>query len=335
MAASSSFSIYAKTLTGSTAEVRVASDEGVVAVKEKIHAALKLTIPIVRLVYDGKELEDSHTIADYNIAKEAIIIVVLGSSKPCHFFFALDESGSMSGQRWQQLLSSFADFVTSQHDEAAKKGTKLTDLVSVFFHQSGCRVASWRNPEGKAVKFDSIPLADVKPDSLVDDFNSGGNDFYNVLNFLTPYLRKTAADYIPVLMFMTDGGDCGVRERAYEHMRALKTELPELRLYVTVVFTTSHHDIEGAKQLCLAGGSELETYFIHIEPEPHSGAERELSPAMFSRRSSASSGRSLSQTKDARSAPAPLSSAPHVGARAKMAQQWGHVYKCNSSYVPE
>lgn len=341
MAAAGSFSVYAKTLTGSTAEVRTSPDETIAALKEKIESALKLTVPILRLVYDSKELTDTQTVGEHGIAKESIIIVVIGSSKPCHFFFALDESGSMSGGRWQQLISSFQDFVKMRHEEAEKKGTKIVDRVSVFFHETGCRVASWRKPSGETVPFDSIPLADVTPESLVNDFGSGGNNFDHALNFLTPYLRKSAADYIPVLMFMTDGGDCGddapsdpnFRDRAYNRMAAIKKELPELRLYVTVVYTTGQQDIDCAKKLCLAGGSDIETFFTYIEQEAHPAAFAPVSyaPAVSS---SAPFSRSLRSAAPSPVAASVSAAPPRASAQAKMTKQWEHAYQCNSSYVP-
>jgi len=248
-----------------------------------------------------------------------------------------------------------------RHEEAEKKGTKIVDLVSVFFHESGCRVASWRKPSGEVVPFDSIPLADVTPDSLVNDFRSGGNDFFTVLNFLTLYLRKSATDYVPVLMFMTDGGDCGVRERAYGQMRALKKEMSDLRLYVTVVYTTSPDDIEGGKQLCLAGGSDIETFFTYIEQEPSASPFGDhfggyggyggpvpcvASPPSFgyggpmSYPSPVAAGPapggypSSGPAGLSAASPAPMAFAPPASAQAKMTKQWEHAYQCNSSYMP-
>lgn len=344
MAATSEISIYVKTLTGANSEIRVQPAEKIGRLKAEINTKLKLTLPIVRLVFDGKELaDDEQTLQDYGVGKESIIIVVLESSKPCHFFFALDESGSMSGGRWNALLASFREFIESRHEEAKKDGRPLKDLVSVFFHETRGRLANFKGPHG-VTAFDSIPLAEITVDSLVDDFRSGGNNFDHALNFMTPFLRK-AGDFTPVMMFMTDGGDCGddapsvpnFRQRAYDRMAALKKELPDLRVYVTVVYTSSSDDIEGAKALCLAAGSDIETYFSIIEGEEtqarYSAVDdcddcdydagsylcEEGSSFVPARRSVASS-----------AAPA-ARPASEFSAQSKMKSRWDHMYMCNSS----
>ena len=152
-ASGKAITIYAKTLTGNNMAVATNTSDTIEDLREKIKSKLPEDFKIARLVFSSKELGDSsQTLEHYGIGEESIIMVIAVSAKPSHFFFALDESGSMSGNRWNSLLSSFADFITARHEEATKKGSPSKDRVSVFFHATHGRIANWRNPEGPKVR---------------------------------------------------------------------------------------------------------------------------------------------------------------------------------------
>ena len=350
MSAGKQFPIYAKTLTGSNTEIRIQGTDTVLAVKQRLQD--KLGTNVVRLIHKSKELsDDSKPISEYDVGEESIIIVITETEMPCHFFFALDESGSMSGARWNALLQSFVEFVDKRHDSAKANEIPIQDRVSVFFHQTRCRVASCiMANESSPVPFDNIPLLNITSSSLVNDFKSGGNNFDHVLNFLTPYLQNCKG-YIPVLMFMTDGGDCGdddprggdFRQRAYDRMASIKMMIPNLRVYVTTVFTSTPVDIEGAKKLCLAAGMDLSTNYNHIEDDgsasalgpfgspwaayPGAPAAYSVAPVPFP------SSFPLPSCAPSHGAPPPVSSyasVPTTSAQRKMASHWDHVYCSNS-----
>ncbi len=118
-------------------------------------------------------------------------------------------------------------------------------------------------------------------------------------------------------------------------MAQLKKDIPDLRVYVTVVFTNSQEDIDGAKKLCAAAGMDIETHYNYIEDDGSSntyssgyggGGRGGIRSRKVASRSSSSSS----------SAPPSSSPSPHYSAVAessaqrKMASHWDRVYCSNS-----
>ena len=59
--------IKAKELTGTVHEVDVESNESILLLKYRLEEIANKPVDQMRLIYAGKQLEDSRTLSDYNI----------------------------------------------------------------------------------------------------------------------------------------------------------------------------------------------------------------------------------------------------------------------------
>eukprot|EP00899_Mesostigma_viride_P011993 jgi/Mesvir1/20795/Mv07900-RA.2 len=122
-----------------------------------------------------------------------------------HVVFALDSSGSMSGQPWQDLLRAVTGFVAQRVSKGAK------DLVSVVVYENSA-----------TIHCEGIPIANCPVNSL--PFYNGGTNFAAALLKAEEVIARVHAreggTYTPLLLFMSDGqDDSGTAEMNQLHTR--------------------------------------------------------------------------------------------------------------------
>lgn len=68
---------FVKTLTGKSIVVDLNPNMTIGQVKQHVEQLENIPVDQQRLIYQGKQLEDDHTLGDYNITDEATIHLVL------------------------------------------------------------------------------------------------------------------------------------------------------------------------------------------------------------------------------------------------------------------
>jgi len=141
---------------------------------------------------------------------------VIQSIAKYHLFFCLDESGSMSGSPWNDLMAAVNAFIQKRIELCQNSGYPIEDLVTVVNYSGNGRVVLTNeiitsNPQRKI------------------NFNSGGTNFAEGLKTVIQCLNgANLAGYTPCLLFMSDGG-CSNGEA---EMKLIRNQNPNMKIFV-------------------------------------------------------------------------------------------------------
>jgi uncharacterized protein YegL len=101
-----------------------------------------------------------------------------------HYIFMLDDSGSMSGGPWNDLMKAYNNFLN------IKSSDNTGEYISVLTHENIARV--------------HINCQPIKSAKREIPFSSGGNDFNVAFQAVDPLIKLS--NLTPIVIFMSDGG---------------------------------------------------------------------------------------------------------------------------------
>jgi len=136
----------------------------------------------------------------------------LTRSKPFHMILALDDSGSMHGEPWDNLIDAVAALLGKRIALCLASHYTCEDVITIINHSHNCEVMC------RARSIHDSP-------EKTSRFRSGGNNFKIILDTCRQeFQNMDREDYVPVLLFMSDGGS----NDGEPEMQSMVAEMPEI-----------------------------------------------------------------------------------------------------------
>ncbi|XP_075243518.1 uncharacterized protein LOC142337848 [Convolutriloba macropyga] len=185
------------------------------------------------------------------LSKDGHVFACSHTTGVYHFVLCLDDSGSMRGPPWEELVVAVQTFVSQRIQESEN------DMLSIAIHNHDTRV-----------KAEFIPIADFSASLL--DFKGGKTDFSRALQVSDQLIgRNLDKNVKPVLIFMSDGicnyGEMEMEAIAHKYVNANKLEV------YTLGFGEVNFDklkelarLGRGQYISAVNGLELKTAFVEI-----------------------------------------------------------------------